>query len=70
RSTELCHLFRCRAARDAGGARPEPTEFIEVVELPFEEAVAQALDGRITDAVTVLGLLLERGFAVGGGHVH
>lgn len=70
RSTELCHLFRCRAVRDAEGPRPEPTEFIEVVELPFEEAVERVLDGRITDAVTVLGLLLERGFAVGGGHVH
>lgn len=59
RSSEVCHLFRCRAVRDAGGPRPEPTEFIEVVELPFEEAVGLALGGRITDAVTVLGLLLE-----------
>lgn len=59
RSNEICHLFRCRAVRDAGGPRPEPTEFIEVVELPFEQAVELALGGRITDSVTVLGLLLE-----------
>jgi ADP-ribose pyrophosphatase len=70
RSTELCHLFRCRAVRDTGGPRPEPTEFIEVVELPFEEALGHVFEGRITDSVTVLGLLLERGFAAGGGQVH
>ncbi len=70
RSTELCHLFRCRAVRAAGGPRPEPTEFIEVVELPFEEALGHVSGGRITDAVTVLGLLMERGFAPGDGRVH
>ena len=57
RSTEVCHLFRCRAVRDERGPRPEPTEFIEVVELPLEEAVEMALSGVISDAATVLGLL-------------
>lgn len=57
RSTEVCHLFRCRAVRSAGGPRPEPTEFIRVVELPFEEALRRAMGGGITDAATVLGLL-------------
>ncbi len=70
RSTELCHLFRCRAVRDAGGPRPEPTEFIEVVELPFEEAMDLVRGGLITDAVAVMGLLLEKGFAADGGQVH
>lgn len=69
RSTELCHLFRCRAVRDTGGPRPEPTEFIEVVELPFEEAVKYVFGGRITDSVTVMSLLWERGFTVGGDDV-
>ena len=57
RSTEVCHLFRCRAVRDGRGPRPEPTERIEVVEMPFGEAVRMATDGRISDAATVLGLL-------------
>lgn len=70
RSTEICHLFRCRAVRDAGGARPEPTEFIEVVELPFDEAMELVSEGSIADAATVLGLLWERGFAPGSGQVH
>ena len=57
RSTEVCHLFRCRAVRDERGPRPEQTEFIRVVELPFEEAVKRAVNGGISDAPTVLGLL-------------
>lgn len=57
RSTEVCHLFRCRAVRDERGPRPEPTEFIEVVELPLGEAVGMAKGGGVSDAATVLGLL-------------
>jgi ADP-ribose pyrophosphatase len=57
RSTEVCHLFRCVAVRDARGPRPEPTEFIRVVEMPFEEAIEGVREGTITDAATVLGLL-------------
>jgi len=61
RSTEVCHLFRCGAVRDARGPRPEPTEFIKVVEVPFEEALRMASEGEISDAATVLGLLLAGG---------
>jgi ADP-ribose diphosphatase len=57
RTDEVCHLFRCRAVRDSGGPRPEPTEFIKVVELPLEEALQRVSSGGITDAATVLGLL-------------
>ena len=57
RTDEVCHLFRCRAVRDPGGPRPESTEFIQVVELPFDEALEGISDGAITDAATVLGLL-------------
>ena len=57
RTDEVCHLFRCRAVRDPGGPRPEPTEFIRVVELPLKVALEGVSDGEITDAATVLGLL-------------
>ena len=70
RSTELCHLFRCQAVLDKGGPRPEPTEFIEVVEMPFDEALGLVVEGGIADAATVLGLLWEKGFVPGGGRVH
>jgi hypothetical protein len=43
--------------RDERGPHPEQTEFISVVELPFEEAVKRAVSGGIADAATVLGLL-------------
>lgn len=65
RATEVCHLFRCEAVRDPGGPRPEPTEFISVVEMPFGEALAGVMGGEITDAATVLGLL----WTAGGGAV-
>jgi ADP-ribose pyrophosphatase len=57
RTNEVCHLFRCWAERDPEGPRPEPTEFIRVVELPLEEARKKVSSGAITDAATVLGLL-------------
>ncbi len=57
RSTEIGHLFRCRAVRDGSGARPEPTEFIEVVEMRFGEALDRALNREISDSTTVLRLL-------------
>ena len=58
RSTEMCHLFQCRAVRNGTGPRPEPTEFIEVVELAFDEVVEKISSGEITDAATVLGVQL------------
>jgi hypothetical protein len=38
----------------AGGGLAEEGEDIEVLELPFDEALAMAGDGRIADAKTVL----------------
>jgi ADP-ribose pyrophosphatase len=66
RTNEVCHLFRCRAVRDPGGPRPEPTEFIRVVELPLEEALEKISEGGITDAATVLGLLWSGRLSSGG----
>ena len=70
RATEVCHLFRCRARRDSSGPRPEPTEFVSVVEMPLAEAVGKVLSGEITAATTALGLLMVSGVAgsaAGGG---
>jgi ADP-ribose pyrophosphatase len=66
RTTEVCHLFTCRAVRDPGGPRPEPTEFIRVIELPLQEAPGELSSGRITDAATVLGLLWMAGGSSAG----
>lgn len=39
-------------------ASDDPTEDLRVARVPFGEAVAACLDGRIEDAMTILGLLL------------
>jgi len=70
RSTEVCYLFRCEAVRDERGPHLEPTEFIEVVELPFGAALRMVSDGTITDAATVLGLLLAGSDTTACGRLH
>jgi ADP-ribose pyrophosphatase len=55
-SDETIELFLARkltkkeANLDAG-------EFLEVLKIPFEEAMAMIRDGRITDSKSVIGLL-------------
>ena len=54
-SDEEAVVFAARAAT-AGDAQPEPTEDIEARWVPFDEALAMTLDGRITDAMSVIGI--------------
>jgi 8-oxo-dGTP pyrophosphatase MutT (NUDIX family) len=61
-SDESAIVYAATAAA-TGDADPEPTELIEVRWLPFDETLAMTLDGRITDAMSVVGiqrLALER----------
>lgn len=58
RSDEVCHVFRCLAVEDGRGPGPEPTEFIEVVEVPVERAISMSRSGEISDAASVLGVSL------------
>jgi len=39
-----------------GEADPEPTEALDIRWLPFDEVLAMTLDGRITDALTVIAI--------------
>ncbi len=39
-----------------GDAEPEPTEALEVRWLPFDEALAMTIDGRITDVMSVAAI--------------
>jgi 8-oxo-dGTP pyrophosphatase MutT (NUDIX family) len=43
-----------------GEAQPEDTEALQLKRVPFDEAYAMALDGRITDAISVAALLRLR----------
>ena len=49
-----------------GEQRPEGTEIIGVRRVPFREAVAMVMDGRITDALSSLALTT---YALGGNDV-
>ena len=77
--TELCRLELSNSVTDEtavlfvatglthGASDPEPTESLQVRWVPFEEALAMTLDGRILDALTVVALqrlALDRGAAV------
>ena len=52
-------LFLALELRPTGG-QPEPDEYIEVVRISLDEALAMTRDGRITDAKTMCGLMLAR----------
>jgi 8-oxo-dGTP pyrophosphatase MutT (NUDIX family) len=54
-SDEAGIVFAARATAH-GDASPEPTEELAVRWLPFDEALAMTVDGRITDAMTIMGL--------------
>jgi len=62
-SDELAVLFLATRLTH-GLATPEPTEDLEVRWHPFDETLAMTLDGRITDAMSVVAIqrhALERG---------
>ena len=54
-SDELAVLF-VATGLSHGVARPDGTEALEVRWLPFDEVLAMTLDGRITDAMTVVAI--------------
>jgi hypothetical protein len=48
-------IFAAHAV-EHGVASPEPSEDLAIRWLPFEDALAMTTDGRITDAMTIMGL--------------
>ena len=57
-SNERFHVYLATGLRDTGEVQREPTEDIELVFLPFGEAVEMAFDGRIVNAPSCLSLIL------------
>jgi ADP-ribose pyrophosphatase len=57
---EVIHLFLARGLTQ-GEAAPEDYEEISCVRIPFQEALAMAADGRITDGKTIAALLRAQG---------
>ena len=54
---ETAHLFIAEDLAPADG-RKDPTEFLQVREFPFAEALRMTVAGEITDAMTVAAILL------------
>jgi ADP-ribose pyrophosphatase len=53
--TEVVHLFFASGLHEEAAA-PEAAEVFETAWVPFDEALARAIDGDITDGKTVIGL--------------
>lgn len=65
---EEARLWLATDLRPVDVVSDDPTEDLRVTRVPLDEAVAACLDGRIDDAMSVLGLLLaERHLAPGDG---
>jgi nudix-type nucleoside diphosphatase (YffH/AdpP family) len=54
--TELLHIFVATSLQECE-ARPDAEEEIELVRMPLDRAIDHVLDGEISDAKTVAGLL-------------
>lgn len=52
---EVCHLFLATDLLQ-GAADPSPEEVLKVQRIPFDQAIAMAIDGRITDAISIAGI--------------
>jgi 8-oxo-dGTP pyrophosphatase MutT (NUDIX family) len=52
---EVCHLFLATDLTQ-GVAAPDPEEVLQTCRIPFDEAVAMARDGRITDSISIVGI--------------
>ena len=58
-STELIHIFVATGLHE-GTATHDEEEEIELVRMPLEDAIQQVLEGEISDAKTIAGLLAFR----------
>lgn len=56
-SSEVGHLFLATDLREVG-AEPEATEDLQVIKIPFGEALARVLSGEIKDGMSIMALLL------------
>jgi ADP-ribose pyrophosphatase len=54
---EILHIFLATGLT-SGETNPDPDEFLEIVTLPFRQALAMAVSGEIQDAKTIIGLYL------------
>jgi 8-oxo-dGTP pyrophosphatase MutT (NUDIX family) len=64
-TNEVCHCYLATGLSQVA-LDPDPTEALALVRVPFQEALAAAVEGRIADAMTVASLLRIHHMAVSG----
>lgn len=57
-SDEVLHLFIARDLKQEKAQTSDGDEFIEVQKIPLAEAVKMAVDGRLKDSKTIIGVLI------------
>ncbi len=55
--TERIHIYLATGL-SMGDSHPDDDEFVDVVRMPLEEAVARVMDGTFRDAKTCLGIMM------------
>ncbi|MEW5762317.1 MAG: NUDIX hydrolase [Bacillota bacterium] len=65
-TSEKMHLYLATELK-AGPQMPDGDEFVEVVQVPFREALAMVRNGTICDAKSVVGLLFAAHLGITGG---
>jgi ADP-ribose pyrophosphatase len=66
-STGRIQVYLGRDLRPAPHAKPDGTEFLEIVTMPFEELLARVQGGDIVDSKTLLAVLWHRTFLESAG---
>ncbi len=64
-SSEIISLYLARGLSQ-GDTHPDEDEFLNIVKLPYSEALAMAESGRLTDSKTLCAILLARPYIEGG----
>ncbi|RQD67215.1 MAG: NUDIX hydrolase [Tindallia sp. MSAO_Bac2] len=55
-SDEIIHIYLAHNLEE-GKAKPDEDEYLEVIEIPFDELLQKIMDGEIKDSKTVIGIL-------------
>lgn len=66
--TEVIHIYRASGLHESV-QKLDDGEFLDVLRIPFAQAVQMVMDGEISDAKTQIGILKLHLLAPGGGQV-
>jgi ADP-ribose pyrophosphatase len=54
---EIIHLYSCRV-ESVGESRPDEDEFLDVLQIQFDDAVSMIIDGKILDPKTITAITM------------